>query len=61
MADRRAKTSKVSENPKEVVELDKDERWQARLEEARARREVSRSSVRGSVARTSSCWPVASS
>ncbi|MDJ0638171.1 MAG: hypothetical protein QNJ20_05000 [Paracoccaceae bacterium] len=26
--------------PKEVFELDKDERWQARLEEARARREV---------------------
>ena len=30
----------LSENPKEVVELDKDERWQARLEEARARREI---------------------
>ena len=26
--------------PKEVFELDKDERWQARLEEARARREI---------------------
>ncbi|MEM7720241.1 MAG: hypothetical protein AAF222_13660, partial [Pseudomonadota bacterium] len=26
--------------PKEVFELDKDERWQARLDEARARREV---------------------
>lgn len=40
MADRKAKTTKISEDPKEVVELDKDERWQARLEEARARREV---------------------
>ena len=40
MADRKAKTSKVSEEPEEIVELDKDERWQARLEEARARREI---------------------
>ena len=28
------------EIPREVLELDKDERWQARLEEARARREI---------------------
>ena len=37
MADRAAKTEGSS---KEVFELDKDERWQARLAEARARREV---------------------
>lgn len=37
MADRAAKSKDSS---KEVFELDKDERWQARLAEARARREV---------------------
>ncbi len=40
MADRKAKTAGIPKEPEEVVELDKDERWQARLEEARARREI---------------------
>ncbi len=39
MADRAGGEGKPSV-PKEVFELDKDERWQARLDEARARREV---------------------
>ena len=41
MADRNvAKPGEESEEPREIVELDKDERWQSRLEEARARREI---------------------
>ena len=40
MADRKATKTGVPEDPREIVELDKDERWQARLEEARARREI---------------------
>ena len=40
MADRKAMTPGIPEDPREIVELDKDERWQARIEEARARREI---------------------
>lgn len=41
MADRSvAKPGEVPEDTREIVELDKDERWQSRLEEARARREI---------------------
>ena len=41
MADRKAATAGINlRTSKEIVELDKDERWQARLEEARARREI---------------------
>lgn len=39
MADRAGSESNA-DVPKEVFELDKDERWQARLDEARARREI---------------------
>ena len=39
MADRSAKPE-GSEEPRDIVELDKDDRWQARLAEARARREI---------------------
>ena len=41
MADRNvAKPGEAPEEKREIVELDKDERWQSRLEEARARREI---------------------
>ena len=41
MADRSvAKPGEDPEETREIVELDKDERWQSRLEEARARREI---------------------
>ena len=39
MADRSVKPGDP-ETPRDIVELDKDDRWQARLAEARARREV---------------------
>lgn len=40
MADRNVRKPDDPENSRDVVELDKDDRWQARLEEARARREI---------------------
>ena len=40
MADRSAKAPGDPGESRSLVELDKDDRWQARLEEARARREV---------------------
>jgi hypothetical protein len=40
MADRKATKRGTPEDPRDIVELDKDERWQVRIEEARARREI---------------------
>lgn len=40
MADRSAKTPDEPGNAQDIVELVKDDRWQTRLEEARARREI---------------------
>ncbi|MCV6594817.1 MAG: hypothetical protein OIF48_17840 [Silicimonas sp.] len=40
MADRKANTPGAPEAPEEIVQLDNDDRWQARLDEARARREI---------------------
>ncbi len=40
MADRSVKKPDDPDNIRDIVELDKDDRWQARLEEARARREI---------------------